>query len=161
MCTWLTDGAPAGLNSIPEDPENLDSGYEFINHSCAASDPEVARQLQDYAGRGGLEEVTYQSLQDKFGANYTVSDLCIVAKTENGITKKRMILDLKASGVSKRTKKTHRVVLPRLSDLVQDVLSLLSTKTPEQGFEVFVLDFTDAFWQIPLTSEERKHFIWF
>ena len=26
---------------------------------------------------------------------------------------------------------------------------------------MFILDFTDAFWQIPLASEERKHFIGF
>ena len=51
-----------------EDPEHFDSGYEFINHSCAASGPEVAQQLQDYADRGWLEEVTYQGLQEKFGA---------------------------------------------------------------------------------------------
>ena len=70
-----------------------------------------------------------------------------------------MILDLEASCVSKRSQKTHRVVLPRLSDLVQDVLSQLSTKTPEQGVEVFILDFADAFGQIPLASEERKHFL--
>ena len=110
MCTWLTDGAPAGLNCVPqgldaifprtqeddaEDPENFDSGCEFINHSCAASGPGVAQQLQGCADRGWLEEVTYQGLQQKFGANFTVSDFFIVAKTKNGTTKKRMILDLK------------------------------------------------------------------
>ena len=57
-----------------------------------------------------------------------------------------IILDLKKSGVSKRTRKTHRVVLPRLSDLVHDLLDLLATREPHQSVEVFVLDFTDAFW---------------
>ena len=164
VCTWLTEGAPAGLTCSPQgldaifprtqeddedDTGSFNSGYELINHSCGANDPEVAQQLQVHGDRGWLEEVTHQSLQDKFGANCTVSDFCIVAKTKNGITKKRMILDLK--GVSKRNKKTHRVVLPRLSDLVQDVLSPLSTKTPEEGVEVFILDFTDV------CKSEPKH----
>ena len=53
------------------------------------------------------------------------------------------------------------MVLPRLSDLVHDILSLLSTKSADQEVEVFILDFTDAFWQIPLATEERRHFVGF
>ena len=100
---------PHGLEAIfprtqeddEDDAENFNPGDEFINHSSAANDPEVAHQLRAYADRGWLEEVTYQSLHDNFGANFTVSDFCVVAKTKNGVTKKRLILDLKASGVSK------------------------------------------------------------
>ena len=70
-------------------------------------------------------------------------------------------MDLKKSGISGRTKKTHRVTLPRLSDVVRDLLTLLSTRNCHQTVEVFVLDFADAYWQIPLEPNERRHFIGF
>ena len=73
--------------------------------------------------------------------------------------KKRIILDLKKSGVSKRTCKTYKVVLPRLSGLVQDSLDLLDTKEARQYVEVFVLDFANAFWQISLAPAERRHVV--
>ena len=63
------------------------------------------------------------------------------------------------SGVSKRTRKTHRVILPRLSDIVQDFLSLLATQSDDSCTEVFVLDFTDAFWQILMAFQERRHLV--
>ena len=61
--------------------------------------------------------------------------------------------------MSRRTRETRRVILHRLSDLIQDLLALSRTQSEEQGAEVFVLDFTDAFWQIPLVLSERRHFI--
>ena len=49
--------------------------------------------------------------------------------------------------------------MPRLSDLVQDLLSMIGRQSPEHDTEVLVLDFSDAFWQIPLAVCERRHFI--
>ena len=51
------------------------------------------------------------------------------------------------------------MVLPGLSDLVNDVLHLMSARTKNQGIEILVLDFTDAYWQIPLAVQERRHFV--
>ena len=82
-------------------------------------------------------------------------------KEKNGNVEKRPILDLERSGTSQRTRKTHRVTLPRHSDLVRDILQLLATKSPEQDVELVVLDFSDAFWQIRLALKERRHFIGF
>ena len=75
------------------------------------------------------------------------------------MTKHRLILDFKRSGISARTRKTHRVVLPRVSDAVHDALSLAAAAEPEHDGELFVLDFTDAFWHVPLHPSERRHFI--
>ena len=55
-------------------------------------------------------------------------------------------------GLPKRT-----VVLPRLSDLVQDLLDLLRTRDAHQSVEVLVLDFSDAFSQILLAPAEYFH----
>jgi hypothetical protein len=62
-----------------------------------------------------------------------------------GAWKKRVILDLKASSVTACTRATHRVVHPRVSDTVQDVLELLWDQAPGEEIEWAVLDFTDAF----------------
>ena len=110
-------------------------------HSCAADDDEAAEQ-----------ETSYAKLQSECGNDFTVSDFCVVVKEKQGKIKRRLILDIKRSGISRRTRKTHRGVLPRLSDLV------LSARTKNQGVEILVLDF-NAYWQIPPAVQERRHFV--
>ena len=44
-------------------------------------------------------------LQEEYGDDHTISEFCCITKVKNGKTKKRIILDLKKSGVSKRTRK--------------------------------------------------------
>lgn len=95
-----------------------------------------------------------------------------------------MILDVRQSEVTRCTKKGYRVVLPRTIDLVFDLLETLSKMdiSPEvlqnlqdqidnilrkplddpdniDSLEVLVLDFIDAFWQVPATPQERRHFV--
>ena len=47
----------------------------------------------------------------------------LIVKTRNGITKARMILDTKQSGVKRMTAKTERVTLPRLFDAILRLLT--------------------------------------
>ncbi len=61
-----------------------------------------------------------------------VSKFLIVTKTRRGITKHRVVLDLKRSGVSSKTRATHRVILPRATDVVNDVLELQSTRLDDK-----------------------------
>ena len=83
----------------------------------------------------------------------------LIAKTRNGITKARTILDTKQSGVKKMTATSERVTLPRLFDAILRLLFLTAAvATPEVAVNAFVLDFSDAYWQIPLRDDERKYF---
>ena len=160
-------GANAGLTADPcgiggifprageEDEPDATFEDDFTAHSCAAGDDEAAKQIQQYADRGWLEETSYAKLRSKFCNGFTVSDFCVVKEKQG-----RLMLDQR-SGISRRTGKTHRVVLLRLSDLVIDVLHLLSTRTPKQGVEILFLDFTDTYWQIPLAEYERRHLVGF
>ena len=118
-------------------------GFEFTSSECRCAD------LKAHLGHSLLSASLVQ--QDSFPT--------VVAKEKHGKVKKRLILDLKRSGISNRTRKTHRVTLPRLSDLIQDILQLLATKSAEQEVEGFVLEFANAFWQIPLAEKERRYFI--
>ena len=170
VCNWLTRGANAGLSA---DPEGIDGIFpladteleEFEADECISTqsaeslDNDSMEQIEGYAKKGWLEETSRQELIQEFGSDFTVSRFCVISQEKQGKIKQRLILDLKKSGISRRTRKTHRVILPRLSDLVQDLLSMIGKQSAEHDTEVFVLDFTDAFWQIPLASCERRHFI--
>ena len=73
----------------------------------------------------------------KSTAQRRVSNFFVVTKVKQGKTKKRLILDLKKSRVSRRPQKTHGVVPPRPSVLLRDVLELLSrphSRTTESKF---------------------------
>ena len=69
---------------------------------------------------------TYEQLQEYVGGKPVLRKLGLIVKTRNGITKARMILDTKESGVKWITAKTERVTLPRLFDAVMRLLFLLS-----------------------------------
>ena len=71
-----------------------------------------------------------------------------------------MILDTKESGVKLVTSQTQRVILPRLFDAILQLLFLMTCMTygMAEGLAAFVLDFSDAFWQIPILQEEQKFF---
>ena len=89
-----------------------------------------------------------------------LNKLGLIVKTRNNVTKARMILDTKESGAKRITAKTQRVILPRLFDAVIRLLLLLSmvTSGDTDGIEAFVLDFSDAFWQMPIRQEELRFF---
>ena len=77
-----------------------------------------------------------------------------------------MILDTKESGVKTVTSQGQRITLPRMFDAIIPILFLLSCLAAAAGavvdfmemVECFVLDFSDAFWQIPIHPDEQKFF---
>lgn len=89
-----------------------------------------------------------------------LNKLGLIVKTRNGITKARVILDTKQSGVKRITSHAQRVTLPTLFDAILQILFLLScmSEGSTDGVSAFVLDFSDAFWQIPISPAEQKHF---
>ena len=106
----------------------------------------------------------------------------LVIRTRNNKTKKRIILDLKESLISALSGRTNRVVLPRLTDHILALLEELDIIYDEDSAEVddlpdliedddddddddsfdveqFILDFCEAFWQVPLRPDERRYFV--
>ena len=71
-----------------------------------------------------------------------------------------MILDTKESGVKRITGKFQRVTLPRLLEGVLQLLLMLSyvTTTAAEATAAFVLDFTEAFWQMRIHPSERRYY---
>ena len=79
-----------------------------------------------------------------------------------GRTKHRITLDCKKAGLTRSSKRSERTMLPRVSDAVSDIMELSETDM-SLDLEVLilmgVLDFTDAFWMIPLHKSERRYFV--
>jgi hypothetical protein len=94
--------------------------------------------------------------QEKWG-DPTLSKLGCIKKTKinmetgEAVTKSRIILDCKRSSVSKAAKRTHKAVLPRVTDAVQSLLRTMARS--QEGVTMLIADITDAFWLIPLKKE--------
>ena len=86
----------------------------------------------------------------------TCSRIGVVAKAKADKVKLRLVHDLRRSGVNAKMRTHERVVLPRLSDACEDVLTLIDTVGAE-SWECVGLDFADAFKQLKVAPEERRH----
>ena len=69
-----------------------------------------------------------------------------------------MILDTKASNVKHCSAKFQRVLLPRILDAILKAMHLLDCCESGEEVDFFVLDYTDAYWQVPLDPAEREYF---
>lgn len=126
-------------------------------------DDEAFDTLEGYHKKGFLDKCdTLQELAAKVGGPPTLSKLGCIKKTkmnlETGetITKSRIILDCKRSHVSRAARRTHKAVLPRVTDAITSLLRTLARS--EEEVTMLIADITDAFWLIPLKKEERKYF---
>ena len=77
---------------------------------------------------------------------------------KDGQEKLRLIHDLRRSGVNKMVVMNERVVLPRVSDFVEDALKVQAKASgPGETLEALVLDFSDAFKHLRIDKSERKY----
>ena len=178
---WLDDGGPAGIKCMPTDAGGifpdcsapaLASTSEircdadlFRNYAGVEEHAVTEEELQLHIDAGHLAEFdSYEDLSKFVGATEEdpaiLSKLGLIIKERNGVQKARMILDTKESGVGRLSGKYQRVILPRLFDAIIRLLFLMSCMEGEATHAVlaFVLDFTQAFWQIPIRPEERKYY---
>ena len=137
--------------------------HKFQNYAGVEEQETTDAELTAHLAKGHIMAFdTYQELCDFVGsANPILNKLGLIAKTRNGITKARMILDTKQSGVKLITSQGQRVTLPRLFDAILQLLFLqavMTTDADSESVTAFVLDFSDAFWQIPISPAEQKIF---
>ena len=163
---WLQEGAPAGLTQHPklegvwpevleeEGPiplENLGTDFDtFENYEGVDSNPAAVSAIQGYIDKGYLK--VFDTLDDciaALGSEPILSKLgCITTEKESTegilVTKHRIILDAKQSWVTAATARLFRSILPRITDAVGDILSLMSTLREGEILEQFVADISDA-----------------
>eukprot|EP00435_Cladocopium_sp_Y103_P022772 s4904_g5.t1 len=176
---WTFEGAPAGLERDtseldglfqqvdPDEVEPLDmlttDFDDFCNYDGVEEDEEAFKTLEGYHQKGFLSKVsTLEEVKDMVEGEPVLSKLGCIKKAKLNLNtgevnyKTRIILDCKRSLVSRAAKRTHKAVLPRISDAV---FSLLSSMSSGEEVTMLVADVTDAFWLIPLHQHERKYFV--
>ena len=184
---WPRLGTLAGITEHPGQPSVYpdarepidaidleDQTFEAPDERCSYA----AVEASDYAWQemGRLADLGYldkcESLDvcmQKLGGEVpVVSRFGLVTRTRFGKTKHRVILDNRESGVTAVARKNQRILLPRATDLVFDVLRMQAdwaehsdvALAQEDGLvEAMVLDVSDAFWALPLNRRERRFFV--
>ena len=137
----------------------------FQNYAGVDDDDDAVQSLLSYRDKGYLAESDdYDSLCNFVGGRPVLSKLGCIKKTKyNADTKTysakhRIILDCKESQVSKVATRTHKSLLPRISDAVQSSLILMADLKQDEVMSMLITDVVDAFWLVPLRHEERRFF---
>jgi hypothetical protein len=174
VCSWLREGAPAGLSrNVPtcgvfppnsEEPSgapDITDPEEFVNYAGIDQDESAWEEIQGLLSKDRVAEFgSYEAVVEYLECRPTLSRVGIIEKFTAGKVKRRVIVDSKASGVSSGARKSERIVLPRLLDVINDSLYQLGHANQlGSSTELFVLDFSDAFFIVPLHPEERRHFV--
>jgi len=119
----------------------------------------VAQEVDRLIRAGYVEEhASWEALLEAY-PNVVVSKIAAIVKTkDDGTAKTRIIIDMLRSMVNSFVKLHERIVLPRLIDVVSDLIDLAHAAklSPEERQEVdqMVLDFADAFHSIGVHPEE-------
>ena len=139
---WLTEGAPAGISKSIEDPgrifppdheeeivaeQYLPDHFNHKNYTSVDEDEAAAPEVERLINTGFVESFsTHQQLSEWLGGRPHLSKLGMITKEKDGKTKRRLILDCKESGVNKKASGGGRLLLPRVTDIVDDALYLMS-----------------------------------
>ena len=171
---WLTQGAPAGISEQiydpgevfpPEDCDRTEVALEHTdpwqhsNYSSVDADEMSAPEIERLIATGFVKAYeSYDKFEDWLGGKPHFSKLGMITKEKEGRIKRRLILDCRESGVNERAAKGGKLILPRISDTVDDALYLMKNCGEDQSIEWLILDFTDWFFNIPLHPSERRNF---
>ena len=171
--TWLTTGAPLGINrpvtSVGIFPPALDDpevslpdllGLGILdassNYTSADDNPRACSEILDKMVSSGwaVKCCSIDELRSHLGHDVAViNKLGLISKPKpDGTTKHRIVWDMSESGVNSQIIATERIVLPRPSDVVASVTQVQSL----DGIEFFGIDISDAFHQVPLHEAERR-----
>jgi len=130
------------------------------NYLGVESDPEALAIIEEYISNGWLYECdSAEQLQEFVGGPPIFNKFaCIVKEKIDGTVKRRIIMDSRRSSVTEASRKSYRAVLPRATDLISDMLSMIAAAQSPDDVEVFICDAKDAFWQLPLHQQERRFY---
>ena len=88
------------------------------------------KELTSHLDKGDLAAFdSYAELAEYVEGQPIPNKLGLIVKTRNGITKARMVLDTKQSGVKTIMSQSQRVTLPRLFDAILQIFCLLTVVT--------------------------------
>ena len=175
---WLATGAPGGvtrdiedrgifepydeeLDARTVDPNDLATEPDFTNYAGVEEDDLVQEEMDRLVEKRFLLQFdTLDETCSYLGGEPVLSKIGVIKKVRLGKLKRRLVLDAKRSMVSAASRKFQRVYLPRITDVIVDVLELLwsSWSGSIEEFEFFIADFADAFFHVPLAKAEQRFF---
>ena len=110
-------------------------GSEWENYRSAESDPEVCAGLFDRMALQGWArscDTVSQAQASIGGAPLLLNKLVLITnRRPDGLAKHRLVWDLRRSGVNGLVNQGERIVLPRISVLLQDLRSLHPDLAPD------------------------------
>lgn len=176
--TWLRHGAPMGVakeipssNVFPRVENNAEKLVE-IRKFYARAEPSrnyksvdensvlFAKEIDRLAEAGFVKIYpSWQSLKAEFDEVVVSKVAAIVKQRPDGSTKLRIIVDMLQSMVNTFVRLGERVVLPRLFDVVSNLMVLILTAMSNPGFVVdqLVMDWSDAFHTLAAHKEEWSY----
>ena len=122
--------------------QKLATDHEVLhNYAGVESDPEAMAIIDGHVALGRLKEFGSHEAQSRFVDGHPVPNkfACITKLKPDG-----------SATVTDASRKMYPQVLPRQTDLVNDILVLQSNCMTAEEVELFVQDAEDAYWQIPL-----------
>lgn len=174
---WLRDGAPTGIRNHVVDPgifptchrpadlepQDLRRGEQQFRSYPGVEEQDITdAELTAHLAKGHLAAFDSHAVLQEFMdcPKPILNKLGLIVTTGNGITKARMILDTEQRSVKRITSQAQRVLLPRLFDAILQILFFLIrvTNGSDSSVSAFVLDFSDAFWQMPIALSEQQFF---
>ena len=180
---WFHHGAPAGIDvpmelegimpKVEEEQDVLDPNdlftdhYTFTNHGSLEDDEETMQTFQELVDKRFLKKFSsYSACRDYLGAEPILNKFACLKKwkwnseTKSWKLKKRIIMDSNRSGVKAASRRSYKSVLPRVTDAITSLLHALNDNAGQGiGCEQFVIDATDAFWELGLHPLERRYFV--
>ena len=181
---WFLDGAPAGIDvpmeldgimpAVVDEQDVTDSRdlytdrFSFTNHGSLEDDADTMETFKELVDKKYLKRFnSYEECKEYLGAEPILNKFaCLkkwkwVAATGSWKLKKRIIMDSNRSGVKAASRKSYKSVLPRVTDAVTSLLHALDDNSgnPGEDTEQFVIDATDAFWELGLHPLERRYFV--
>ena len=130
--------------------KNYKSFYEAGSHTT--------EEMKRIAAKGFIEEfATWEEVTARWPGAIASKVAVLTKPREDGSTKVRLIIDLRRSGGNAEVDLPERVVLPRLADLINGMIDLMTEPAVngETGYEMAVVDFEDAFHTMALREAHR------
>ena len=182
VTTWLSEGAPLGIEReiessgifppvLDEESANVQEVTTlaelerrgFKNYLSVEDNKEDAEvELCRYEKQGYMARIPKEEALRVF-ENGTVSRLALVVKMRPDNTKKlRIVIDLKRSGGNAKSSLPEKLVLPRPLDAIRTFREQRAKQgkdwdPSDGGFEMALVDISDAFTTLPLHEAELKH----
>ena len=98
---------------------------------------------------------TWKDVQERWPDAMATRIATLVKAREDGSKKIRFIVDMRRSGVNALSIAGERIVLPRGSDLIRDLMDLMEYHG--RNVEIMTADFSDAFLNLAISEKERGH----